>query len=203
MLARFYLGRNGGDGMHSELENSLLALLALHPHASGYELHQVIKESTSYNLTASFSQIYPALGKLHEQGLIEYDLEPIKNRPGKKKYVLTERGRDELCAWLASPVDYSRGFQSFDLRISFSPLMRKDDLLRMLDSAIAELEAELANPRGTSGRDPVSFGFVDESAVDMDKLEFAWTAAALRFKDSRAARLAWTKDFRQGVEERF
>jgi len=74
----------------SELDHTLLALLALHPHASGYELHQVIEESTGYMLRASFSQIYPSLGKLHEAGLADFELEPIKNRPGKKRYVLTD-----------------------------------------------------------------------------------------------------------------
>ncbi|MDO4400113.1 MAG: PadR family transcriptional regulator [Coriobacteriia bacterium] len=189
--------------MRSELENTLLALLALHPYASGYELHRVIEESTRYNLMASFSQIYPALRKLHEQGLVDYDLEPIKNRPGKKLYALTALGRTALQEWLASPVDYSRGFQAFDLRMSFSPLMGKDALLNLVDSAIDELEMELSNPRGASGRDPVSFGFVDEAAVDMGRLEFAWKSVAVHFRESRAARLAWLREFREGVEGHF
>ena len=175
--------------MRSELENTLLALLALHPYASGYELHRVIEESTRYNLTASFSQIYPALRKLHEQGLVDYDLEPIKNRPGKKLYALTALGRTAL--------------QAFDLRMSFSPLMGKDALLNLVDSAIDELEMELSNPRGASGRDPVSFGFVDEAAVDMGRLEFAWKSVAVHFRESRAARLAWLREFREGVEGHF
>ena len=189
--------------MRSELENALLALVALHPHASGYELHRVIEQSTGYNLTASFSQIYPALRKLHNHGLVEYDFEPIKNRPGKKRYVLTEKGHEELQGWLTSPVDYSHGFQAFDLRLSFSPLMGKEDFLALIDSAIAEIESELANPRNLEGRDPVSFGFVDESVVDMKRLEFVWTAEANRFRESRAARLSWLIDFRKEIESRF
>ena len=188
--------------MRSELENTLLALVALHPHASGYELHQVIEESTGRMLSASFSQIYPALKKLHDAGLVEYDLEPIKNRPGKKRYALTPTGEDALQEWLASPVDFSRDFRPFDLRLAFMPLAPKEVALRFVDAGIAELESELANPRG-EGRDPQSYDFVDEQAVDMDKLDFIWRSAAQRFHDSRSQRLAWLREFRAGVEERF
>lgn len=187
----------------SELENTLLALLALHPNAYGYELHRVIQDSTRYNLSASFSQIYPALRKLHTQGLVDFDLEPIKNRPGKKRYILTEKGRAELYAWLASPVDFSHGFQPFDLRISFAPLMEREDVLRLVDSAIEELESEVANPRGVDGRDPVSFGFVDEGAVDMRRLEFVWSSEAKRFRASRTARLEWLREFREEAAARW
>ena len=188
--------------MRSELENTLLALLAIHPHASGYELHHVIEASTGHMLTASFSQIYPALKKLHDAGLVEYDLEPIKNRPGKKRYALTVAGETALQEWLASPIDYSRNLNQLDLRIPFIPLMPKEAALALLDAAIAEIEAELADPRGT-GRDPQSFGFVDEKAVDMERLNYVWEAAAQRFRDSRTARLSWLCDFRAGIEQRF
>lgn len=188
--------------MRSELENTLLALLALHPYASGYELHHVIEESTGHMLSASFSQIYPALKKLHDAGLVEYDLEPIKNRPGKKRYALTDAGQAELQAWLASPVDFAHGFNPLDLRIPFIPLMPKARALALLDSAIAEIEAELADPRG-NGRDPLSYGFVDESSVDMEKLDYVWQSAAQRFHASRIARLEWLHNLRAGIVERF
>jgi len=177
-------------------------LLALHPHASGYQLHHVIAESTGYLLSASFSQIYPALKKLHDAGLVAFDLEPIKNRPGKKRYALTPGGEEALQDWLASPIDFTRGMNPLDLRIPFIPLMPKDAALRLLDGAIAEIEAELANPRG-SGRDPQSYGFVDAAAVDMQKVDYVWQEAARRFRESRAARLEWLKELRAGVEDRF
>ena len=188
--------------MRSELENTLLALLALHPHASGYELHRVIEDSTGHLLSASFSQIYPALKKLHDAGLVEYDVEPIKNRPSKKRYALTPEGRDALQEWLVSPIDFSRGFNPLDLRIPFLILLPKDRALDLLDSAIAEVEAELADPRG-GGRDPLSYGFVDEHAVDMEKLDYVWQASAKRFRASRVARLEWLKELREGVSKRF
>ena len=188
--------------MRSELENALLALLAVHPHASGYELHHVIEDSTGHMLSASFSQIYPALKKLHDANLVTFELEPIKNRPGKKRYALTPAGENALQEWLSSPVDYSHGFNPLDLRIPFIPLMPKDKALALLDAAIAEIEFELSNPRG-SGRDPLSYGFLDEHAVDMEKIDYVWQSAAQRFKESRVARLAWLHELRAGVSERF
>ena len=187
--------------MRSELENTILALLALHPHASGYELHRVIEDSTGHLLSASFSQIYPALKKLHDAGLVAYDLEPIKNRPGKKCYALTPAGEEGLQEWLASPVDFSHGFNPFDLRFAFMPLAPKDVVLRFVDAAISELEGELTDPRG-KGRDPQSYGFVDEAAVDMEKLDFVWQSAAGRFRESRAQRLEWLRAFRAEAQER-
>lgn len=188
--------------MRSELEYALLALLALHPHASGYELHAIIKESTGHLLSASFSQIYPALRKLHDAGLVEYDLEPIKNRPGKKRYSLTPAGHAEFQGWLVSPIDFTRGFNPLDLRIPFLPLAPKQNALALLDAAIAEVESELANPRG-QGRDQLSYGFVDQQAVDMERLDYVWQSAAKRFLASRQARLTWLQDLRAGIDERF
>jgi len=186
----------------SELDHTLLALLALHPHASGYELHQVIEESTGYMLRASFSQIYPSLGKLHEAGLADFELEPIKNRPGKKRYVLTDAGREELQAWLSSPVALDASFESFDLRLAFSPLMPKDALLQLIDSAIAWIDRAQENPRA-GGHDPVSFGFLDEEAVDMGMIHLVWESMGRHFAQKLAARREWLADLREQVEERF
>ena len=188
--------------MFSDLDHTLLALLALHPHASGYELHQVIKESTGYMLRASFSQIYPSLNKLHEQGLAEYELEPIKNRPGKKRYSLTDAGRVELQEWLASPVELDSSFESFDLRLAFAPLMPKETLLDLIDAALAWLEQAQSNPRA-GGHDPVSFGFLDEEAVDMAKVRLVWESMGAQFAQKLAHRQDWLVDLRTRVEAEF
>lgn len=191
-----------GGIMHSELECALLALLALRPHASGYELHSVIKQTFGYVISASFSQIYPALKRLYLDELVTYELEPIRNRPGKKRYELTERGRDELRAWLASPVDYSRSMNPLYLRIAFMSLMTKDEALCLVDSAIAKIRNELENPR-FGGRDALSYAFVDEAAVDMGKLDFTWSVSANRFRRERVVLLEWLLDLREGVERVF
>lgn len=44
------------------------------------------------------------------------------------------------------------------------PLMPREDSLRVVDEAIAELEAEVANPRAADGHDPISMGGIAKPA---------------------------------------
>jgi DNA-binding PadR family transcriptional regulator len=67
---------------------------------SGYEIKQVVDQSTRFFWAASYGQIYPELRKLAKAGLVEGTSEP---RGGRKRtvYKLTTAGRKELRRWLA------------------------------------------------------------------------------------------------------
>lgn len=181
-----------------------MALMALHPGATGYELHRVMERSTGYLLRASYSQIYPALRKLHEAGLAACDVEPIKNRPGKKSYRLTVEGEAELQSWLRSPIDFAPDLMSFNLRIVFGPLMPKPVLLHHIDAAVFYLEGVIAGiDPDQGGRDAFAYGFVDPEAVNMEKLDLVWPFVQNRFRDEHAFHLQCLKGWRKTIEAEF
>jgi DNA-binding PadR family transcriptional regulator len=82
------------------LPHALLGLLAVRPR-SGYELTKAFESDLGrYAWQAGHTSIYPELGRLAEQGLVEVTHEGAR---GSRTYAVTETGRDELRTWLLSP----------------------------------------------------------------------------------------------------
>ncbi len=185
----------------SELDHTLLGLICLHPKVSGYELNRVIKESTGYVMMASFSQIYPALKKLHSAGLVDYEAEPVKNRLSKKYYTLTSDGEEYLQTWLNKPIEGTLDFHTFTLRMVFAPLMSKDVILRHIDNELAYRGSLFAG--FGDQRNEASYSFLNEGDVDMDKVDATWLPIAQGERRLQAEWLDWLKDWRKQIESDF
>ncbi|MCW2986891.1 MAG: transcriptional regulator, PadR-like family [Conexibacter sp.] len=78
------------------LRHAMLGLLAVEP-ATGYDLTRKFDKSLSNAWHASHSQIYPELGKLEDDGMIEVVAEGPRN---SRTWALTAAGRAELRRWL-------------------------------------------------------------------------------------------------------
>ena len=84
------------------LPHALLGLLAVAPR-SGYELTKVFAgEFGRYAWQAGHTSIYPELGRLADQGLVEVTAEGAR---GSRTYAATGAGREELRSWLLTPRD--------------------------------------------------------------------------------------------------
>lgn len=93
-------GRGPGRGRKGDVRNAILALLK-NQELNGYGMISAISEKTDGLWSPSAGSIYPALGLLEDEGLIE----PAE-ASGKKVYRLTEAGRthvDEHADALANP----------------------------------------------------------------------------------------------------
>jgi PadR family transcriptional regulator AphA len=117
------------------LRHSLLGLLSVQP-ATGYELTRKFDVSLSNAWHASHSQIYPELGRLADQGLVEVVSEGAR---GSRTYAVTQAGRDELRRWLVEVPPTRAQRSETGVRIFFTP--------RLLDpgDARAVLERDLAD----------------------------------------------------------
>jgi DNA-binding PadR family transcriptional regulator len=78
------------------LRYALLGSLADQPR-TGYALVKHFEQSLAYAWPASHSQIYPELGRLLDEGLIEQTGSGARN---SKTYAITEAGLDEIRHWL-------------------------------------------------------------------------------------------------------
>ena len=78
------------------LRHAVLGLLADRT-ASGYDLMKLFDSSLANVWPATQSQVYGELGKLAGAGLLEVAAEGPR---GRKEYMITERGIDELRTWL-------------------------------------------------------------------------------------------------------
>src|SRR5690606_24866024 len=52
---------------------------------------------------AKHSQIYPLLANLEKEAYVSYELVCQRDKPDKKVYSLTDKGREALRLWLAEP----------------------------------------------------------------------------------------------------
>lgn len=105
--------------------------------------------------TLSRQLVYRAIGRLEALGLIEPRRhEPGQSGPPRTVYGPTRRGRTELYAWLATPVEHLRDVRSGLLvKLSLSDRLAVDPR-RLLDAqadALAGRFAELATPPEDSG----------------------------------------------------
>ena len=84
------------------LKHAILVLLESEG-GTGYDIVKSFNKGLGYFWNASHQQVYKELKNLNADGLLECHEEEQIGRPDKKIYVLTDKGRDDLRAWLAEP----------------------------------------------------------------------------------------------------
>ena len=86
----------------SRRSRSPYAVLGLVAQASksGYDISKMFERARFLFWNESYGQIYPALKRLFEQGLVERHNEPREIGQAKKIYTLTEEGEEALRHWL-------------------------------------------------------------------------------------------------------
>src|SRR6516225_4797692 len=83
---------------------ALLGLLEREP-SHGYELKRDYDTYFGRDKPLPFGQVYATLGRLARDGkVIAGDAEP-GDGPERKRYGITDTGKDEVDAWLADPVE--------------------------------------------------------------------------------------------------
>jgi DNA-binding PadR family transcriptional regulator len=104
------------------MKYNFLALLAKSP-AHGYELKQAFEQifgATSPPLNAG--QIYTTLGRLERDGLVSSQLITQEDRPDKKVYDITAKGRKALEQWLNSDEEITPPRDNFFLKLILARL---------------------------------------------------------------------------------
>ena len=121
--------------------------------ASGYEIKKRLEDTFSHFYDASFGSIYPALSRLHKEGLVKCETEAQSKRPDKKVYRLTVDGRRTLVEELKTMPGRDRVRSEFLVAMCFADLLEAGQIAEMIDRRIAEhqrLTAELPSREGRS-----------------------------------------------------
>ncbi|TPG35994.1 PadR family transcriptional regulator [Mycolicibacterium hodleri] len=82
---------------------------------SGYELAHRFDRSIGYFWAATHQQIYRTLRTMEDDGWVHVDVVAQHGKPDKKKYGVTDGGREELSRWIAQPLT-ARGSSVTDSR---------------------------------------------------------------------------------------
>lgn len=109
---------------------------------TGYEIKQMMLNSTSNFIDASFGSIYPALKKLEKDGLISF-AEFIEGSRYKKLYSITEKGKEEFLIWLKKPCVFTPFNYEYLTKLFFYNHLEKNEILQLINSFTTTVNAEL------------------------------------------------------------
>jgi PadR family transcriptional regulator, regulatory protein AphA len=123
----------------------ILGMLRSQPR-SGYEIKQVVDNSTRFFWAASYGQIYPELRKLTEAGLVEGESQPTGGRR-RTVYRLTDAGREELRRWLHRPPDRLELRDEGLLKLFFAAAAEPGRAVEIIDAKRRLVEEKLAELR--------------------------------------------------------
>ncbi len=143
--------------------------------ASGYEIKKICEEGVFHHIQdVGFGSIYPALGRLLDEGLATVTDKPQEGRPSKKVYRLTAAGRMALLDALADPPGHDKIRSDFLVRMLFADFLAArtiegmiDNRLRFLQHRIAEMKTCECEPSATAGEQFVhGFGLAIYEAME-------------------------------------
>ena len=177
---------------------TILGCLTVEP-MSGYDVKQFLERSVVHFWSESYGQIYPALRKLEDEGLVEGRDEPGERGREKRVYRITEAGRQELRAWLREPAEPVRPRYEHSLKLFFGHAVGPEASLEHLERLRRRTEEELARYRAweeeleeRAEREPASRApywlVVLRGGVLYSEMVLAWCdESARRLRDLRAS----------------
>lgn len=126
------------------LKYAILGLLNQQP-MTGYQLMQKFEGALSEFWHAKHSQIYPELKKLASEGMVEYEVQITGTSLEKKRYRLTEAGREDFRQWLAADEPLAATPKDvFRLRLFFANELSPKKRIELLESQRRRHEDRLA-----------------------------------------------------------
>lgn len=126
------------------LPHGLLGLLN-YKDMTGYELSKTFDDSLSFFWKAQASQIYRELDRMETFGWLTSHVEIQIERPNKRIYTITEKGKDELKKWLEAeiPQSFLPPRNEILIRIFFSGLNSREDNISALKKVIDTYQGKL------------------------------------------------------------
>lgn len=112
--------------------------------ATGYEIKKQFEEGSYRHFAeASFGSIYPALGRLTEEGLVSVRAEAQDKRPDRKVYSITPAGRESFVSTLLEPLRDDRHRSPFAFAMLFSDLLPENRICALIEAYLADKQAAL------------------------------------------------------------
>ncbi len=165
------------------LKYAILGLLNRQP-MTGYDIGKEFNYELSEFWHAKHSQIYTELKRLHDEGLVTYDIEISGDILEKKQYTITQAGKDDLMKWLHKDELIERTAKDvFRVRMYFSNNLDLASRINLLESQKMQHTRRLHQLQKTAEQYPQvpdadsdRFGdfIVLESAIMREESLLAW-----------------------------
>jgi DNA-binding PadR family transcriptional regulator len=130
--------------VRSTTAETVLGWLSLGP-MSGYDIRQKIEGSTATFWSESFGQIYPALKKLSDEGLVTMREHQPEGQRLRKEYRITAAGKTRLREWLGEPCGLQVRREELLLKLFFGEKAPKGAMRAAVEQRLAIANRELAD----------------------------------------------------------
>jgi len=124
------------------MDKLLLGLLMLKRHTA-YEIRTIISMNFSDMCSDSMGSIQAALKKLSAAQMVTFS-EYVEKGVNKKRYSITDVGREALMEWLQVPADMSEAKNQEIGKLLFMGVLPAEKRLPIIDAIIENLQIELA-----------------------------------------------------------
>lgn len=117
---------------------AILGYLSWEP-MTGYDLKKLFADSATFYWSGNNNQIYRALVKLHQDGLVSQDVEMQESAPPRKVYSITAAGQAALREWVQQTPELPQIRHAFLMQLAWADQLEQAEL----DRLIADYEEEV------------------------------------------------------------
>lgn len=159
----------------------VLGLLDQHP-MSGYDVRRLLSGLDWLIGSASFSSIYPTLHALSEDGLVTVDIVSRQDRPSRKIYSITEKGRGVMQERLEQPIPDKAPLRAFVMRLILTQTLSKGELathLHQRRTQVIDQRNTLKAMRNESQRAGPGWQLALDYGLALAETELCWLDYAL------------------------
>ena len=110
---------------------------------TGYDLKKHFDNTIQHAWEADQSQIYRVLAKLDENGLVTREVIEQKDRPDRKVYHITTKGRETLTVWLNSLVQIPPMRYGPMVQVFFSGQLSDEELIDLFKRNLGKIRSAL------------------------------------------------------------
>ena len=165
------------------VKNAILGLLH-YEDMHGYRIKNHLERNFGHMWTVNFGQIYPALGKMLDEGLVTMKEVRQENAPSRKLYSITPKGKKEFRRWIESTPEKNMVLRDpFLLRFtffSFGDTQKALDMIaeqkRLYEELLVKRRESLERWRGRN----VYVRLVAELGVSFNEMMIDWLERAAK-----------------------
>lgn len=165
------------------IEFAILGILSWKS-STGYELKKIFEDSSFMYWTGNNNQIYKALIKMQDKGLVNSKVIYQESSPSKKIYTITEEGFKVLREWVKSSPEAPEIKKTFLIQLAWSDMLSNQELSELLSKYENEIKIQLVmqeekNRRSVhspnrSAREYLIWDMISENIISTFNNELNW-----------------------------
>lgn len=172
---------------------AILGFLSWKPF-SGYDLKKIFAQSQSLYWSGNNNQIYRSLVQLHQEGLVDSELQLQENNPARKLYTITSMGRSMLKQWLTGPPEMPQLRNTFLIQLAWADQLDNDELEKLLVAYEEDLNMQLLIHTERERR-----GSPNPARTEREK--YLWQMISQNWASVYQNELSWVRQLRSELKE--